>query len=401
MKNLKKNILIQPNRIRVGVVALFIAACAYSISSAHADSPKENTTSSAPCANAKFVPHELWLDTDGNHINAHGGGILYHEGTYYWFGEYKIPGKIEINRAGFDVTKAPSGGVSCYSSTDLMNWKNEGVVMPVDYEDPASDIAYGCVLERPKVIYNELTDKFVMWFHLELKGQRYSSARTAVAVGDSPTGPFTFIRSLRPHAGIWPSNKDAFEKNPRADRALKRDFENGQMARDMTLYVDDDGKAYHIASSEENMTLHISELSPDFLSFTDRYVRALPGGKNEAPAICKHDGRYWLLASGLTGWDPNPARSAVADTILGPWKPLGNPAVGVNPSNNLGPEKTFGAQSTFIVPVQGKPGAFIAMFDIWRPKNPIDGRYIWLPIQFEENSYKIEWMDEWDLSFFD
>ena len=129
-------------------------------------------------------------------------------------------------------------------------------------------------------------------------------------------------------------------------------------------------------------------------------MRALPDLSNEAPAICKHNGRYWLLSSGLSGWRPNAARSAVADHIFGPWKQLDNPTVGVNPNNDMGPEKTFGGQSTFIVPVQGEPGAFIAMFDNWRPKNPIDGRYIWLPIQFEENGFKIEWKDEWDLSDF-
>ena len=350
--------------------------------------------------NDSFIPYDLWLDTDGKHINAHGGGILFHEGTYYWFGEYKIEGKQEINQVKFDVSQSADGGVSCYSSKDLMNWKNEGLVLSVDYENPESDIAYGCVLERPKVIYNALTDKFVMWFHLELKGQRYKSARTAVAVADSPTGPFTFIRSLRPQAGVWPLNKDEFDLNKGSGKTLKRDIEGGQMARDMTLFVDDDGKGYHIYSSEENRTLHISELSPDFLSYSGRYVRALPDLSNEAPAICKHNGRYWLLSSGLSGWRPNAARSAVADHIFGPWKQLDNPTVGVNPNNDMGPEKTFGGQSTFIVPVQGEPGAFIAMFDNWRPKNPIDGRYIWLPIQFEENGFKIEWKDEWDLSDF-
>ena len=39
--------------------------------------------------NAAIIPGEVWKDTDGNPINAHGGGLLYHEGTYYWYGEYK------------------------------------------------------------------------------------------------------------------------------------------------------------------------------------------------------------------------------------------------------------------------------------------------------------------------
>ena len=108
-----------------------------------------------------------------------------------------------------------------------------------------------------------------------------------------------------------------------------------------------------------------------------------------------------MLSSDCTGWAPNAARSAVADSIWGPWKELGNPTEGVNPQNGLGPEKTFGGQSTFIFPVQGKKDAFIAMFDLWRPDNAIDGRYLWLPMRFEDDRFTISWASKWDLSFFD
>ena len=37
----------------------------------------------------KFVSGKVWRDTEGNVINAHGGGVLYHEGKYYWFGEHR------------------------------------------------------------------------------------------------------------------------------------------------------------------------------------------------------------------------------------------------------------------------------------------------------------------------
>jgi hypothetical protein len=63
-------------------------------------------------------------------------------------------------------------------------------------------------------------------------------------------------------------------------------------------------------------------------------------------------------------------------------------------------EKTFGGQSTFIIPVQGKKNAFIAMFDVWKPNNPFESRYIWLPIKFENDIPVIEWQDEWNLSIF-
>ena len=331
---------------------------------------------------AEFLPDHPWLDDHGVKIRATGGGVLFHQGTYYWYGE------------------GGSGTVHCYTSIDLYHWKDAGLVFQPS-EDPQSQMARGYVLERPKVIYNQKTNKFVLWFHHELKGSNYGSARTAVAVADRPTGPFTFVQSFRPNANVWPEKvteelKNPKPETPKLEKALSRDFATGQMSRDMTVFVDDDGSAYHITTSEDNRTLHLSKLSDDYLSFSGHYVRVLPFKMNEAPAICKHAGRYWLLTSGVSGWDPNAARSAVADSIWGPWTELGNPVYGVNPLNGLDPRATFGGQSTFILPVNGKPGAFIALFDNWASRN-----YIWLPIQFTKDRFVIIWRDSWSLADFE
>ena len=347
-----------------------------------------------------FHPGKIWKDTDGQAINAHGGGIMYHEGIYYWYGEHK--GK----------TNQAHVGVQVYSSQDLYNWKNEGVALTVE-QDPESEITAGSVIERPKVIYNKTTGKYVMWFHLELKGQGYSAARTGVAVSETPVGPFRYLKSYRPNAGKWPVNFEEKWKTsmPGGDpekwwskrwyKAVKeglfvrRDFKGGQMARDMTVYVDEDGTAYHIHSSEENQTLHISELSEDYLDFSGKWARIQPGGQNEAPAIFRYKNFYYMITSGLTGWAPNAARSFKASSLMGLWEALGNPAEGEDA------ELTFHSQSTFILPVQGKKNAFILMADRWRPKDPIDGRYIWLPVEIKEGKPVIKWKDNWDLSFFD
>ncbi len=303
-------------------------------------------------------PGQIWPDNQGKHINAHGGGILYYNNIYYWFGESRLP-RTEKDKSNY--------GVSCYSSKDLLNWKNEGLVLRV-ISDTASLLLPGCVIERPKVIYNKKTGKFVMWFHHELKGQGYKAAMTGVAVSDNITGPYKYIRSLRPNAGVWPRNfPEEFKKAKAGEETLKswskewidavkeglfvrRDFEGGQMARDMTLYVDKNGKAYHVHSSEENMTLHFSELTDDYLDFTGTYVRVLPGDSNEAPAIFFAKGKYYMFTSGTTGWKPNPGRLSVASKLLGEWKTLGNPCRGTEDENKI----TFGSQSTHILPVEGK-----------------------------------------------
>jgi beta-xylosidase len=350
----------------------------------------------------QFAPGEIWNDNNGRHINAHGGGILFHNGIYYWYGEHKLAGKIG---------NTAQVGVSCYSSKDLYNWKGEGIALKVNETDTLSDIAKGCILERPKVIYNVKTKKYVMWFHLELKDKGYDAARSGVAVADNPTGPFTFLKSFRPNAGFWPVNVQDCHKKPVAAwvkstycggkgclpapvdsvNLLGRDFKGGQMARDMNLFIDDDGTAYHIYSSEENSTLHISKLSDDYLSYSGQYFRVFQGRYMEGATLFKRKGKYYIIASDCTGWAPNAARSAVSDQIFGNWTELGNPAVG-NDS-----ELTFRSQSTFVLQVQGKKDSYIYIGDRWSPDNPIDGRYIWLPITFEGDAPKIYWKDKWSL----
>lgn len=346
--------------------------------------------------NKEILSGELWKDTDGNVINAHGGGIIFHGGKYYWFGEHRPS-------SGFTTEV----GVTCYSSADLRDWKYEGVALSVSAE-AGSDIEKGCIIERPKVIYNKKTGKFVMWFHLELKGQGYGPARAGVAVSDTPAGPYRYLRSGRVNPGIYPLNMTPEEQQltwnladyewwtPEWREAInkgmlvKRDLDGGQMSRDMTLFVDDDGKAYHIYSSEENLTLHIAELSADYLSHTGKYIRIFPGGHNEAPAIFKKDGVYWMIASGCTGWTPNEARLMTASSMMGEWKQLPNPCVGKDA------EITFGGQSTYVLPVQGEKDKFIFMADVWRPKSLSDSRYIWLPIQFGADGIPyIRWADKW------
>ena len=360
-----------------------ILFCATALFSAFLYSANGNVISMTPDGDhrpsakiTEFRPGELWKDTDGVAINAHGGGIMFHGGKYWWYGEYKTEG---------EAGNLAQVGVSCYSSDDLYNWKNEGIALAVS-DEPGSDIERGCILERPKVIYNALTGKFVMWFHLELKGSGYSSARSGIAVADRPEGPFSFVRSTRAVPGKWPFNKDEF---PDEKGFLARDFESGQMSRDMTLFVDDDGKAYQLSASEDNWTLHIAELTDDYLDYTGKYVRVFSDRLMEAPAIFKKDGTYYFMGSGCTGWAPNAARSASAPSIWGPWTELGNPCEGE------GSQLTFNSQSTFILPVAGKENTFIYMGDRWNPKNAIDGRYVWLPIEFDGDRFKIYWRDSW------
>ena len=324
-------------------------------------------TSTHLCAQQKndaFRPKEVWKDTEGNAINAHGGGIMYHKGTYYWYGEYKVGKTILPSWATWECYRTDVTGVSCYSSKDLLNWKFEGLALKAVPDDPNHDLHPSKVCERPKVIYNKKTKKFVMWIHAE--SADYSMAAAGVAVSDRPEGPFEYIGSFRP---------------------------NETMSRDQTLFVDDDGTAYQFSSSENNQTLHINRLTDDYLRPDGTYVRRFVDKAREAPAVFKYDGKYYMLSSGCTGWDPNQAELAVADSIMGGWTVLGNPCTGIDA------DKTFYGQSTYVIPVNAKKGLFIACFDMWKKKDLADSRYIWLPLKIDKSTGKmsIPWMPSWTL----
>jgi hypothetical protein len=315
----------------------------------------------AQTKNAAIFPGKIWKDVNGRPINAHGGGILYFNKRYYWFGEIK---KGKTTRAA-DITtwedyRVSAGGVSCYSSNNLLHWKFEGVALAPNTKDSSSDLHISKVIERPKVIYNKRTRKFVMWMHIDRYD--YSFSRAGVAVSNTPAGPYHYLKSVNP---------------------------NGQMSRDMTLFKDEDGSAYLIYSSENNKTMQVCLLSDDYLSPTATYTRILAGANREAPAMFRFQKKYYLITSLCTGWDPNKALFATADKILGEWTMHDNPCTGPDA------DSTYHAQSTFVIPVAGKTNDFIFMADRWNKTDLENSRYVWLPLHVAKDKPLIAWQNTW------
>jgi beta-galactosidase len=310
--------------------------------------------------NKYFSPGKIWKDIDGNAINAHGGGILFHNNKYYWYGEMKTGETRLVPDQNWECYRVDVTGISCYSSTDLYNWEFENIVLKPNFDNPQHDLHTSKVLERPKVIYNVATKKFVMWMHID--SEDYAFSRAGVAVSDSPTGPFQYIESVRP---------------------------NGQMSRDMTIFKDTDGKAYHIFSSETNATMRIVQLTDDYLRHTNNEKRILINQHREAPAMFKRGNKYYLITSACSGWAPNAASIICSDSIWGEWTVPYNPCVGKNSSI------TFNSQSTYVIPVQDKPDTYIFMADRWNKTDLEKSLYVWLPITFEGNKVSISWKNKW------
>ncbi len=266
-----------------------------------------------------------WVDTEGNVINAHGGGMLKVGEYYYWIGENRRDGVF----------------VSCYRSKDLMNWEFRGNLLTRDSHaelDKAN-------IERPKVVYNQKTGKYVMWMHYEYGGN-YDKARAAVAWSDDIEKPFTYVKSFRP-------------------------FDN--MSRDCTLYRDSDGTAYFLSAARENYDLILYKLTDDYLDVKEQLLTLWPGGHREAPAIVKRGKYYFLMTSGCTGWAPNQGKYAYAKSLTGPWSEL----------KNIGDNVTFDTQSTFIVPVEGKKQtSYLYIGDRWDGRRYFNSKYIFFPLSF-------------------
>ncbi len=289
-----------------------------------------------------------WKDSDGNFIQAHGGCILKYKDYWYWYGENRDIDKVDGNNV--------FGGFCCYKTRDFVNWKNCGIVLAAEKVNSKSDLYYAaCIGERPKVIYEEKSGKFVMWFHLDTP--HYAGAKTGLALSDTPEGPFVFVKGERP---------------------------NGRESRDMTFFKDDDGRAYIISSSEGNATLLVSELSADYTTYTGANRFAFAEQFREAPVVIKEDGVYYMFTSTCTGWAPNPMLYATSPSMFGAWRLLDNPCIGDNRFT------TYDGQGACAVKLNGQN---YIMLDHWKPDNLRESAYSLLPIVFENGKPRISWTE--------
>ncbi|MCU0794892.1 MAG: family 43 glycosylhydrolase [Akkermansiaceae bacterium] len=330
-------------------------------------------TNSGEPKSAAFRPGRPWLDTNGVLINAHGFCVIDFGGRHYWYGSHKIEGKTEDEKN--------EAGVRCYVSDNLIDWEDQGLVLDVFADDAHAELKEAFILDRPKVIYQEASGTFILYFKLyppKEKGGKSGKdyAWVGVATADKPIGPFKY-------RGYFLGNHNKFGTG------------------DFAIFQDTDGAIYHVAVRKPDKALVYGRLSEDGLKPVGEY-KVMEGvtKHTEAPTFFRRGDQVYLLGSGTSGWKPNAARLFVADRFTGPYKELPNPCQGVNPINNMGPDKTFGGQSTFVYPVAGRKDAWIAMFDINKPEDPVNAGYIWLPIEFEGDQPVIRWRDQWDLSVF-
>lgn len=321
-----------------------------------------------------------WYDTQGNIINASDGGIIYVDGKYHWYGMALRPLPVNSGPHGGQMTDI---GVVMYESEDLLNWTYEGVILEVS-NDPESELFGPLRFERPKIIHNDKTGQFVLWCHYVKypgdHGNGCGDSDMGLAVCDTVNGKYKWLGFTKPID------------------------ENGWV-RDMTVYKDFSGEAYVIYdrhTADPNLgdktgglqgdrCLYVVKLSDDYLSFTSTYARIESALWREAPVIVYKNGYYYIVTSGLTGWETNQAKAFRTRHLLEEWEDIGDPCIDDNTHT------TFNTQSTFAFTVQGTDMQII-MLERHNTKNFKECSYVWLPVEFNgDNTVSLRYLKEWKL----
>lgn len=235
-------------------------------------------------------PGRIWLDDEGKPIQAHGASIIRDGDRFIWYGENK-----EKSLPGSGIWH---WGVRAYSSYDLYNWHDEGLILPPEVNDPDSPIHPRQYMDRPHIIRCDKTNKYVLW--VKVMGTDGKYQKMAVFQSDSLMGGYEFVRFFAPL---------------------------GMSSGDFDLVKSDEG--CFIVFERVHHDMIVADLTDDCTDVTGKYSvhfpHSSPPDVREAPAVFRKAGRWYMFTSGTTSYFPNPSEVAVADDIHGPWTVLGDP----------------------------------------------------------------------------
>lgn len=349
----------------------------------------------------RIYPGEIWLDTTGKPIHAHGFSVFYSEpdGCYYWYGENK-----EHSIGGPDNT-VWHWGVRCYRSHNLCDWEDMGLIIPPQPEDLYSPLHPTYCMDRPHILYCKKTGKFVAWLKIMCG---LTSQFMTVMQADRFLGPYEFVHKVYKPLGM----------------------DTG----DFALWEDENsGNAYFIFERPhfELITATLNETYTEVTGeYSVHYSDRKPPDCREAPAVFSRKGVNYMFTSGTSGYFPNKSLVCRFDHFHGIYECLGDPCVGDDT------DTTFNSQITCVLKFPGKD-VWIACADRWLPEKktreamerkmemyktafagyipdrsyreagPLPGRllkhgedtsisrYVWLPVEWDGDKPILRWRDSW------
>ena len=238
----------------------------------------------------------------------------------------------------------------------MKNWEFKNAVVTPDTHPELAESK----IERPKVLYNERIDKYVLWGHWE-EAHNYNQGNVVVAVSDTIDGDYEFLYRFQP---------------------------KGFSSRDFTVFQDTDGTAY-LFSTANLFNTNVYRLTDDYLYVDEHLYTMFEGGHREAPAVVKKDDAYYFLSSGSSGWYPNQGKYAVTSNIEDPdgWSEL----------QDIGNPSTFYTQPAYIFTIQGtEQESVIYVGDRWKPSLLRESQYIWLPLVLDNGTAQMSYVKEFD-----
>jgi hypothetical protein len=225
-------------------------------------------------ATAGVITNDTFFkDTSGNPVYSQGGGIFKFGAKYYWYG-VKYNGAVTYfnNPAGGKNSDTSFNAVTCYSSTDLINWTFENNILTTG----TSGLGTVSWLGRLGVFFNAATSRYILC--TQYSGSLGSG--NLYCTSSTPNGNFAVNTLQTPVPGVA----------------------NGTTG-DQTVFTDTDGQSYLICSSSSGRSnWYVAAFNSNGIG-SQTAVRIGGGTGREGNCMFKFNGRYYFCSSDLHGWN--------------------------------------------------------------------------------------------------
>lgn len=344
-----------------------------------------------------IVPGAVMRDTEGKRIQAHGGAVIFDNGAYYLYGENKdrTDGKCPVW----------TWGIRAYRSIDLYNWEDLGLIIKPELDDPKSGLYPEKHLDRPHIFKNSKTGKYICWIK-----QSGDEACFIILSAPALLGPWSVERSEYRPDGIKVGDFDISPETGDGRRYMYMDCDHKGVGG---FLLSEDG-----LSAEKQISMSYPDMHAPFT--------------REGVTVFERNGIKHMLTSGMTGYVPNRSDSAAAACWEDEFVSAGDPHA------DDSSRASFNSQISQVFKVEGKKDLYISIADRWVPGYPVDAKladifersiaarfepdkysatpeemsvlmsspmlesantsvadYVWLPLRFEGDCVKIDWLPQW------